>query len=122
MVANSGKRTKLEVKFSMALKRNRIRGFKANYTIGKTRVDVAFPTQKIAIFVQGCFWHHCAVCDLALPKTNAAFWKRKFVLNKARDARVRFALENSGWNVMEFWEHEINRDVTACVRMVGCLV
>jgi len=110
------------LKFARALRRQALYGFKKDYKVGKAKVDVAFPKQRVAVFVHGCFWHQCPVCDLSPPKTHTDFWNRKFALNKARDARVRLELEASGWKVAEFWEHEINGNVDDCARIIGLLL
>ena len=53
------------------------------------RPDIAYPGRKVAIFVHGCYWHHCPRCYPNLPKSNPEFWARKFELNRERDARKR---------------------------------
>ena len=53
---------------------------------GPGRPDIAYPGRKVAIFVHGCYWHHCPRCYPNLPKSNSAFWARKFELNRERDA------------------------------------
>lgn len=67
--------------------------------------DVVFAKAKIAIFVDGCFWHGC---DLHFhpPRNNRAWWVNKIVANRARDARITCELESSGWWVLRYWEHD----------------
>lgn len=67
--------------------------------------DVVFPGLKIAIFVDGCFWHGCPE-HATWPKQNAEFWRRKIETNRLRDADTNSRLFDVGWTVLRFWEHE----------------
>jgi len=67
--------------------------------------DVAFPGLKIAIFVDGCFWHGCPV-HATWPKQNAEFWRQKIEANRLRDADTNSRLLDVDWTVLRFWEHE----------------
>lgn len=74
--------------------------------------DLTFPKYKAAVFVNGCFWHRHAGCPRAtMPKTNVAFWEKKFERNVERDARVKRELEDMGWRVFVVWECELNKKV-----------
>ena len=67
--------------------------------------DVAFPGKQKAIFVHGCFWHrHTCRNGRAMPKSNTAFWEKKFYRNKSRDRKVRHSLRQKGWDVLIIWE------------------
>jgi DNA mismatch endonuclease, patch repair protein len=68
--------------------------------------DIAFPRLKIAIFVDGCFWHGCPE-HATWPKQNAEFWREKIETNRRRDADTDTRLQGLGWIVMRFWEHEV---------------
>jgi DNA mismatch endonuclease (patch repair protein) len=78
--------------------------------------DVAFPGLKIAIFVDGCFWHGCPE-HATWPKKNAEFWRQKIETNRLRDADTSGRLESIGWKVVRVWEHE--SPVTAAEAIVG---
>jgi DNA mismatch endonuclease, patch repair protein len=80
--------------------------------------DFVYPKKRIAIFVQGCFWHRCPVHGRTLPRTNAAFWRRKFERNVERDMLNRKELESMGWKVVEIWEHEVKADPRASAERV----
>ena len=72
------------------------------------RPDFVFPKLRLAVFVDGCFWHGCPQHETK-PRNNAAFWRRKFAANKARDRLVNRALRSNGWRVLRVWEHELAR-------------
>lgn len=73
--------------------------------------DVVFHSKKIAIFVNGCFWHKHERCRLSyIPKTNTAFWKRKLLGNLERDKKVSSELVKNGWKVVQIWECDIETD------------
>jgi DNA mismatch endonuclease (patch repair protein) len=71
----------------------------------RRRPDVVFPAAKVAVFVDGCFWHGCP--DHATwPKTNEEFWREKISTNKRRDRDTDQRLADAGWLVVRVWEHE----------------
>jgi len=80
--------------------------------------DIAYSREKVAVFVNGCFWHRCPICDLGLPKTNTEFWKRKFARNVERDRLNKEELEAIGWRVLVIWEHQLKEDPRRCARRV----
>lgn len=71
----------------------------------RSRADVVFVRQRVAVFVDGCFWHGCPEHG-TLPKSNAAWWADKLQANAERDRRVTRRLEDEGWKVIRAWEHE----------------
>lgn len=73
--------------------------------MSRCSVDIAFPRAKVAVFVDGCFWHSCPLHGSA-PKANAEWWERKLKANADRDRRVSLAMERDGWKVVRVWEHE----------------
>lgn len=68
--------------------------------------DFTFQKQRLAVFVDGCFWHSCPK-HRRQPKSNIAFWKRKLSSNKKRDRLVNRLLKVRGWQVLRIWEHEL---------------
>lgn len=70
--------------------------------------DFAFRKQRLAVFVDGCFWHGCPRCYVR-PTTNEAFWEKKRKGNMARDHRVARQLRRQGWKVIRIWEHSLRR-------------
>ena len=69
------------------------------------RVDIVFPRVKLAVFLDGCFWHGCAKHGNQ-PKKNTDYWQPKLARNVARDAQVNSELMAAGWHVLRIWEHE----------------
>lgn len=70
------------------------------------RPDFIFPKLKLAVFVDGCFWHGCPQHGTK-PKGNAKFWRDKISRNKTRDRLVTRTLRRNGWRVLRIWEHEL---------------
>jgi len=68
--------------------------------------DFAFPRLRVAVFVDGCFWHGCAHCG-HIPKSNQKYWKAKISRNMQRDRSNTRRLRRLGWSVVRFWEHEL---------------
>jgi DNA mismatch endonuclease, patch repair protein len=79
--------------------------------------DFIFPNEKIAIFLDGCFWHGCRKCR-TIPVSNRDFWKKKIEGNKKRDREVGRKLGKTGWLVLRFWEHQIKREPLKCMDAV----
>ncbi len=77
-------------------------------TLKKFRVkpDFVFRTHRLAVFVDGCFWHGCPL-HATQPKTNAAFWRKKISANRTRDRLVSRTVRARGWRVLRIWEHEL---------------
>lgn len=71
----------------------------------RTRADIVFTRQKIAVFIDGCFWHGCPV-HATRPKRNSDYWVPKLQRNAERDLETTSRLEALGWTVLRFWEHE----------------
>ena len=83
--------------------------FRKDYLIAnasvRVKTDIVFPRAKVAIFVDGCFWHSCPKHGHR-PRANTHYWDAKLARNVQRDRRVTAALERAGWMVLRFWEHE----------------
>ncbi|MCP5519242.1 MAG: DNA mismatch endonuclease Vsr [Verrucomicrobiales bacterium] len=81
----------------------------------RVRPDFVFPEDRIAVFVDGCFWHGCPE-HATKPRNNAAFWEKKLAANQERDRRVDRELRRAGWRVLRVWEHELTRKREALLR------
>ncbi|MFG2997056.1 very short patch repair endonuclease [Streptomyces sp. NPDC048340] len=82
--------------------------YRVNFPVPGMRrrtIDIAFTRAKIAIFLDGCFWHGCPE-HATQPKANAQWWRSKLDTNMARDRETTAHLEAAGWMVLRFWEHE----------------
>lgn len=95
-----------------------IRGYRKQWRVAG-KPDFAWPGKKVAVFVDGCFWHGCP-CK-TLPRTNTEFWRNKIETNKRRDRRVSRALRREGWTVIRIKECAIRRPSTLA-RIVRALV
>lgn len=78
------------------------------------RPDVVFTRARLAVFVDGCFWHRCPE-HKSTPRTNKAFWAAKLEGNAARDRDQAGWLEAEGWTVLRFWEHQSPETVTGAI-------
>ena len=87
------------------MRKHHISGWRRNYDLfGKP--DFVFPKQKVALFVDGCFWHMCPR-HFNMPQNNKAFWEKKLLGNKVRDGVVVKTLRREHWKVLRIWEHEL---------------
>jgi len=83
--------------------------------------DLIFPSAKVAVFVDGCFWHNCPIHGTQ-PKTRPEFWSAKFSRNRQRDADVDAKLTALKWKVVRVWEHEITESLDLCVARIQMCV
>ncbi|MER5520424.1 very short patch repair endonuclease [Streptomyces sp. NPDC002763] len=81
----------------------------------RRRIDVAFTGVKVAVLIDGCFWHGCPL-HATQPKSNAAWWRNKLDRNMARDRETTDHLAAQGWTVLRFWEHVPPGEVAAAVQ------
>lgn len=94
--------------------------YRVNYKVpGAPRrtIDIAFPSRRVAVFIDGCFWHGCPQHGLA-PKHNGDWWASKLAKNHERDVETTGLLESQGWTVLRFWEHEDLTEEAARVKSV----
>jgi DNA mismatch endonuclease (patch repair protein) len=103
MRAISSKHTNPELLLRKALFASGYR-FRVHY--GKEKIDIAFPRKKIAVFVDGCFWHMCPKHG-HVPKSNKRYWLPKLKKNAIRAKEKGKRLKASGWKAIHIWEHEI---------------
>jgi DNA mismatch endonuclease (patch repair protein) len=104
MAAIRSKNTKPELALRRALWR---RGLRFRLYYGKEKIDIAFPSKKVAIFVDGCFWHSCPAHS-HVPKSNEEYWLPKLKKNIERDKAKEERLKQEGWKVIRLWEHELS--------------
>lgn len=111
-VKSSGNRA-TELKLIKIFREYGFKGWRRHSTIFG-RPDFVFPTQRVAIFVDGCFWHGCPKHG-QVPATNNRFWQEKLQRNKRRDRLVGKTLRSAGWLVLRIWQHEF-RNIRRIVR------
>lgn len=117
MRGNKPKDTKPEVELRRLLRSAGFGGYRLHWNAAG-RPDIAYPGRRVAIFVNGCFWHRCPHCEPPLPKSNAEFWSEKFRRNQERDQRKKNELERAGWTVLTVWECELREDPSRVLREV----
>lgn len=106
--------TKLEVAFRKLIWSRGIRGYRKN---GKVpgRPDIYFPRLRLAVFIDGCFWHGCPMC-FQLPKSNRKYWSKKIADNRARDKKIDRKLQWLGISRLHIREHQIEQDIEGAFR------
>lgn len=115
-----GKNTLPETVIRSRLRAVGIRGYRIHSNL-PGRPDIVFKGAKLAIFIDGCFWHKCPV-DYQEPETRRDFWANKIGGNVSRDREVDKVLKDSGWTVLRIWEHEVRRSPESAIgSIVRCL-
>lgn len=113
------KDTQPEITFRKLISGIGIRGYRLHYRLpGKP--DIVFPKRKIAIFIDGCFWHKCPKCFPVLS-TRKKYWVNKIQSNIDRDIRINKELKKAGWRVIRVWEHETVKDLSRCLKQIKAL-
>ncbi len=82
--------------------------YRVNFPVpgrGRRTIDIAFTRLRVAVFIDGCFWHGCSEHG-SLPKANRSWWDQKMRVTKARDVDTTACLVSAGWLVLRFWEHD----------------
>jgi DNA mismatch endonuclease (patch repair protein) len=107
MKSQRTKDTAVELALRSALHRMGLR-FRVHQRVSpnvRRTVDIAFPKARVAVFVDGCFWHGCPIHG-TWPKANADWWREKIEGNRRRDRDTTARLGQAGWTVLRMWEHE----------------
>src|SRR6478736_10525923 len=95
-----------EVAFARVLRSERVSGWRRHLEL-PGRPDFSWPSLRVAVFIDGCFWHGCPRCYRP-PRRNSAFWRDKIVSNKARDRRITARLRSEDWVVVRIWECRVD--------------
>jgi len=116
MSSIKGKNTEAEIKIRIALRKRDISGYRIHYkSLGKP--DIAFPSKKIAIFVDGDFWHGYNWKKLGkIPPRR--YWQAKINKNMERDRMITNNLRKDGWIVVRLWEHQISKNLDKCINRI----
>ena len=117
MQANRGRDTEPEIRV-----RSAVHALGLRYRVNQRPVpglrrtaDLVFRKARVAVFVDGCFWHGCPL-HYTRPAANREFWAEKIKRNRERDRETDAALEREGWLVLRFWEHEAPSEVASAIR------
>jgi DNA mismatch endonuclease (patch repair protein) len=111
MASVRSRNTGPEVELRKALYKRGIRGWRCNYKRALGRPDIAWPARRIAVFVDGAFWHGHP--SRHKPGRSGEYWDRKIEQNVERDRRVDRELRERGWTVLRIWDFEIRKDLDA---------
>lgn len=95
-----------EVRMRMSLVASGVKGWKLQLTTLPGNPDIYFPIEKLAVFVDGCYWHGCPKCG-HIPNTRKIFWRAKIERNKDRDVQNTKRLRAMGIRVIRVWEHDL---------------
>ena len=93
-------------------------GYRLNWKKAPGKPDICYPGRKIAVFINGCFWHRCPKCNLPMPKHNAEYWQPKLERNVERDAKNITELKSEGWNVIIIWTCELKKDPEIAINRI----
>ena len=118
MSANKYKNSTPELIFRKHLWKYGLKGYRVHYKKVPGRPDFAFVSKKIAVFINGCYWHRCPHCNLAMPKNNIDFWKDKFERNVKRDKNKIEMLHAMGWKTITIWECNIKNNLESEISKV----
>lgn len=116
MAAVKGKNTGPEMVLRKALYAAGVRGWRCHYRRAVGTPDIAWPRRKVAVFVDGAFWHGHP--SRHRPGRSGSYWDEKIARNVERDRAVDAQLESSGWTVVRVWDFEVKRDLDAVVEKV----
>lgn len=108
MQGNKGKDTKPELLVRQCLRAAGLTGYRLQWK-APGRPDIAWPGKRVAVFINGCFWHRCPHCNPSTPRRNVEYWQAKFARNVERDRRNLEQLEQAGWHVHVIWECELKK-------------
>ena len=97
-----------ELKLIKLFKEHKVKGWRRNYPLAGSP-DFVFLKPRLAIFVDGCFWHGCKD-HCRIPESNRNYWVKKIDKNKKRDKSINKELKEKKWNVIRLWEHELKKD------------
>jgi DNA mismatch endonuclease, patch repair protein len=106
MAAVPNTNTSLERMLGRELWIRGLRGWRRHTKLAGARPDFVFTRARVAVFVDGCFWHGCATCSKR-PATNTEYWDAKIARNIERDAEQTAGLTEAGWDVVRIWGHEL---------------
>ena len=116
MARIKGKNTQPEIKIRKELWKMGLKGFRTNYKLAG-KPDIVFSKEKVAIFIDGDFWHGYSwkILRKIPPK---GYWRKKIAGNIKRDGKYTKLLKEQGWKVLRFWEHDIDKNLDSIIRKI----
>jgi DNA mismatch endonuclease (patch repair protein) len=120
MAAVKGKNTGPEIVLRKALYAAGVRGWRCHYRRAPGTPDIAWPRRRVAVFVDGAFWHGHP--SRHRPGRSGSYWDEKIARNVERDRAVDIELEDLGWAVVRVWDFEVKRDLPAVVAKVEAVL
>ncbi len=117
MASVGSTRTDLEQALAKAMWVRGLRGWRRARPVERARPDFTFISARVAVFVDGCFWHGCPDCAKT-PTSHTDYWLPKLARTRKRDAEQTRALKAAGWTVLRFWGHDIQRELSGCATAV----
>jgi len=113
------KNTTPEIALRKSLMLYDLSGYRLHWKNVPGRPDICYPKKKLAIFVNGCYWHRCPKCKPDFPKSHKRFWQEKFSRNVDRDRKKVRQLRKMGWSVITVWECDIEKRINSVVRRIA---
>lgn len=95
--------------------------YRLHRSIARIKPDMVFVGARLAVFVDGCFWHCCPLHSV-MPKNNRDFWAQKLKRNRERDTESTQRLVKEGWQVLRLWEHEIETSPANCAQKIAAIL
>lgn len=117
MRAVRGRDTSPEIALRRSLREHGLRGYRVSPRGILGVPDVAYVGLRLAVFVDGCYWHGCPK-HCRRPTSNTGYWNQKIEKNIERDSRISAALTEQGWTVLRFWEHELKKEPAKITQIV----
>jgi DNA mismatch endonuclease (patch repair protein) len=116
MRAIKSKDSLMERELRKELSRQGLR-YRKNVSQLKGKPDLVFTKDKVAVFLDSCFWHGCKK-HCRVPSSNKIYWKKKIARNRQRDAEITRSLRKDGWRVIRFWEHQLKTGQKKCLAKI----
>lgn len=110
------KDTLMEIKIRSCIHRLGLR-FRKNVLELPGKPDIVFPSYKVVVFLDSCFWHMCPY-HYNIPKTRRNYWFPKLIRNKEKAKEVNKKLKNEGWKIVRLWEHQVKNNFDKCITKI----
>ena len=122
MSAIRAKHTQPEKALRKALNQIGLNDYKLHLKGLPGKPDIGFLKKRVAIFVNGCYWHRCPFCKPALPKSHRSFWQKKFIKNRMRDKQKLALIKKLGWKTKVVWECQLKKNPAYVANQIAKLM